>query len=76
MTSLTKSGAVPKLLSGGSSQIPKGDGDGPVSEYIAAMPGWKSAVGNRLDRLIVDAIPGGAQSREVEPALLRPRRHR
>ena len=26
------------LLSGGNPQIPKGDGDGPVQAYIAAMP--------------------------------------
>jgi hypothetical protein len=47
----------PKLLSGGNPQIPKGDGDGPVQAYIAAMPGWKSAVGRRIDALIVDAVP-------------------
>jgi hypothetical protein len=45
------------LLSGGNPQIPKGDGDAPVQEYIAAMPGWKSAVGKRLDELIVRAVP-------------------
>jgi hypothetical protein len=32
---------TPKLLSGGNPQIAKADGDGPVQEYIAAMPGWK-----------------------------------
>ena len=42
----------PKLLSGGNPQIPKGDGDGPVQEYITAMPGWKSDVGRRIDELI------------------------
>jgi hypothetical protein len=47
----------PKLLSGGNPQIPKGDGDGPVQAYIAAMPGWKSEVGRRIDALIVDAVP-------------------
>lgn len=26
--------------------------------YIAAMPGWKRAVGRRLDRLVVRAVPG------------------
>lgn len=31
----------PKLLSGGNPQIPKGEGDGPMQAYIAAMPGWK-----------------------------------
>jgi hypothetical protein len=45
------------LLSGGNPQIPKGDGDAPVQAYIAAMPGWKSAVGKRLDALIVRAVP-------------------
>jgi hypothetical protein len=38
----------PVLLSGGNPQIPKGEGDGPVQAYIAAMPGWKRAVGERL----------------------------
>jgi len=52
-----QSGEV-KLLSGGNPQIPKGYGDGPVQAYIAAMPGWKSAVGARLDKLIVQAVPG------------------
>ena len=46
------------LLSGGNPQIPKGHGDGPVQAYIAAMPGWKSDVGRRLDALIVQAVPG------------------
>lgn len=48
----------PKLLSGGNPQIAKGDGDGPVQAYIAAMPGWKHEVGRRLDALIVEAVPG------------------
>jgi hypothetical protein len=47
----------PVLLSGGNPQIPKGEGDGPVQAYIAAMPGWKSAVGRRLDDLIVRTVP-------------------
>ena len=42
-----------KLLSGGNPQIAKGDGDAPVHAYIAAMPGWKSKLGKRLDALIV-----------------------
>lgn len=50
--------AKPKLLSGGNPQIAKGYGDGPVQAYIAAMPGWKRAVGRRLDALIVGAVPG------------------
>lgn len=46
------------LLSGGNPQIAKGDGDGPVQAYVAAMPGWKREVGRRLDTLIADAVPG------------------
>jgi hypothetical protein len=46
------------LLSGGNPQIAKGDGDAPVQAYIAAMPGWKSDVGRRLDALITRNVPG------------------
>ena len=49
--------AAPALLSGGNPQIPKGDGDAPVQAFIAAMPGWKSDVGRRLDALIVRSVP-------------------
>ena len=49
--------AKPKLLAGGNPQIPKGDGEGPVQAYIAAMPGWKHGVGARFDELIVDTVP-------------------
>lgn len=49
--------AEPVLLSGGNPQIPKGDGDGPVQAYIAAMPSWKHDVGRRLDDLIVATVP-------------------
>jgi hypothetical protein len=49
--------AEPVLLAGGNPQIPKGDGDAPVQEYIAAMPGWKRDVGRRLDALIVRTVP-------------------
>lgn len=45
------------LLSGGNPQIAKGDGDVPVQAYIAAMPGWKQAIGERLDALIVRNTP-------------------
>jgi len=45
------------LLSGGNPQIAKADGDVPVQAYIAAMPGWKSDVGRRLDELIVRTVP-------------------
>lgn len=48
---------APRLLAGGNPQIAKGDGDAPVHAYIAAMPGWKSDLGRRLDALIVQAVP-------------------
>ncbi len=47
-----------RLLAGGNPQIAKGDGDAPVQAYIAAMPGWKRAVGERLDALIERTVPG------------------
>ena len=50
--------AKPTLLSGGNPQIAKGYGDAPVQAYIAAMPGWKSDVGRRLDALIASTVPG------------------
>jgi hypothetical protein len=50
--------AKPVLLSGGNPQIAKGNGDGPVQAYIAAMPDWKSDVGRRLDVLIERTVPG------------------
>src|SRR5262245_16097700 len=46
-----------KLLSGGNPQIAKADGDAPVQAYIAAMPGWKSDVGRRLDAIIEHSVP-------------------
>lgn len=48
----------PKLLSGGNPQIARGDGRAPVDAYIAAMPGWKRAVGARIDALVEQAVPG------------------
>lgn len=48
---------TPVLLLGGNPQIPKGEGDGPVQAYIAAMPGWKSDLGRRLDAIIVGTVP-------------------
>jgi len=48
----------PVLLSGGNPQIAKGYGDAPVQAYIAAMPGWKSDVGRRLDAIIERTVPG------------------
>jgi hypothetical protein len=47
----------PVLLSGGNPQIAKGYGDAPVQAYIAAMPGWKSAVGRQLDAIIERIVP-------------------
>ena len=52
-----KKAKKPKLLTGGNPQIPKADGDAPVQDYIAAMPGWKSEVGRRLDELVVRTVP-------------------
>jgi len=46
-----------RLLAGGNPQIGKADGDAPVQAYIAAMPGWKRAVGGRLDALIARNVP-------------------
>jgi hypothetical protein len=48
----------PTLLSGGNPQIAKAEGDAPVQAYIAAMPGWKSKLGRRLDTIIERAVPG------------------
>jgi hypothetical protein len=45
------------LLSGGNPQIAKAEGDAPVQAYIAAMPGWKSVLGKRLDSLIARTVP-------------------
>ena len=53
----SRKAAKPPLLSGGNPQIAKGEGDGPVKAYIAAMPGWKRAVGRRLDALIERSVP-------------------
>ena len=55
--STKRASAKPVLLSGGNPQIAKADGDAPVQAYIAAMPGWKSDVGRRLDDLIVRDVP-------------------
>lgn len=50
-------GPEPRLLAGGNPQIPKGEGDGPVQAYIAAMPEWKRGLGEYLDNLIVRTVP-------------------
>jgi hypothetical protein len=49
--------AEPVLLAGGNPQIAKADGDAPVQAYIAAMPGWKSDVGRRLDAIVTRTVP-------------------
>jgi hypothetical protein len=49
--------AEPRRLSGGNPQIAQGDGDEPVREFIAAMPGWQRALGEQLDELIVRTVP-------------------
>jgi len=53
-----RASAKPVLLSGGNPQITKADGDAPVQAYIAAMPGWKSDVGRRLDALVGRGVAG------------------
>jgi hypothetical protein len=50
-------GGEPVLLSGGNPQIAKAEGDAPVQAYIAAMPGWKSEAGRRLDALVARTVP-------------------
>lgn len=45
------------LLSGDNPQIAKGMGDGPVQDYIAAIPGWKQGVARTIDALIVKSVP-------------------
>jgi hypothetical protein len=52
----TKAGA-PRLLSGGNPQIPRGEGEGPVQAWIAALPGWKGDAARRLDALVTRAVP-------------------
>ena len=52
-----KAGDKVVLLSGGNPQIAKGYGDEPVQAYIAAMPGWKSALGKRIDALVTKNVP-------------------
>ena len=52
-----KSGKEPVLLSGGNPRIAKAEGNAPVQAYIAGMPGWKRAIGKRLDSLIERNVP-------------------
>jgi hypothetical protein len=55
--SLVEIEAEARLLSGGNPQIAKGDGAVPVKARIATVPGWKGAVGERLDALIGQCAP-------------------
>ena len=57
MAARKKAAGKPKLLSGGNPQIPKGDGNGPVQAYLAAMPGWKQGVGRHLDEVVERTVP-------------------
>ena len=57
MTKKPATPTEPALLSGGNPQIPKAYGDAPVRAYIAAMPGWKSDLGRRLDTIIARTVP-------------------
>ena len=56
MATSESSDGVP-LLSGGNPQVPKGDGDGPVQTYLAAMPGWKGDIGRHVDGLVREVVP-------------------
>lgn len=47
----------PKLLSGRKPANSERQRRRPGSAYIAAMPGWKSDIGQQLDRLIVHTVP-------------------
>ena len=53
-----RSGSEPVLLSGGNPQIAKGYGDEPVQAWIAASPGWKKDVGERIDAIVEQVVPG------------------
>lgn len=56
-TAVAKPTKTPALLSGGNPQIAKGDGDGPVQAYIAAVTGWRQEVCRRLDALVIRNVP-------------------
>lgn len=58
MSKPTDTPAGPKLLAGGNPQIAKADGDAPVQQYIAAVPGWRREVVRRLDELVERTVPG------------------
>ncbi len=47
-----------ELLSGGNPRIAGAEGEAPVRAYVAAMPGWKSEAGRRIDALVTRTVPG------------------
>lgn len=49
--------AKPTHSSSTNPYIPKGDGDEAVQAYISAMPGWKSALGKRIDEIVQEVFP-------------------
>lgn len=48
----------PRLLSGDNPQIARGHGNAPVAAYIAAIPGWKRRVAERVDAVVAATVPG------------------
>ena len=46
------------LLAGGNPQVPKGDGEAPVAQWLAGLQGWKADAGRRVDALVVSLVPG------------------
>ncbi len=50
-------GIKPKRNACGNPIIPKGEGSKVVGSYIAAMPGWKKDLGEKLNKIIVKCIP-------------------
>ncbi len=46
------------LLAGGNPQIAKGEGDGPVREWLEALSGWKRETAGQIDRIIGQSVPG------------------
>ncbi|MEK6795202.1 MAG: DUF1801 domain-containing protein [Spirochaetota bacterium] len=46
-----------RLLAGGNPQIAKAEGEKAVKKYIAAIPGWKKKVVERINGSITMAVP-------------------
>jgi len=59
---VARKAAKPALLSGDNPQIAKAEGDAPVQEYIAAIPGWKRDVARRVDALVVRTVPAARKA--------------